>query len=44
MKLTHPNAPGVTVEPKAEHAAAYQSQGWIEQSDEKPAEKPDPKK
>lgn len=43
MKMTHPDAEGVVIEPKAEHAAEYQSQGWVE-VDEKPAEKPEPKK
>lgn len=38
MKLTHPDAPGVVIEPKAEHADTYRSQGWVE--DEKPADKP----
>lgn len=27
MKLTHPDS-DLTVEPKAEHVAEYQSQGW----------------
>ena len=37
MKLTHPDAPGVVIEPKAEHAEEYRTQGWVEQAE---AEKP----
>ena len=36
MKLTHPDAPELVIEPKAEHADEYVSQGWVEQADEKP--------
>ena len=43
MKLTHPTT-GQTVEPKAEHVAAYKSQGWVEQAEEPAEPKPAPKK
>lgn len=39
MKLTHPDAPGVEIEPKAEHAETYKTQGWVEVEDKKPAGK-----
>lgn len=39
MKLTHPESDQV-IEPKADHADVYLSQGWVEAA-EKPAEKPE---
>ena len=35
MKLVHPDSE-LVIEPKAEHADEYVSQGWVEQADEKP--------
>lgn len=43
MKLTHPDAPGVSIEPKSEHADTYLSQGWVAEA-EKPADDDKPKK
>jgi len=36
MKLTHPDAAGVVIEPKNEHADAYISQGWVESDETAP--------
>lgn len=43
MKLTHPDAPETVIEPKAEHADEYKSQGWTEVAEKAP-EKPVDKK
>lgn len=39
MKLTHPDSEHV-IEPKAEHAAAYKTQGWVEVDEKSADEKP----
>lgn len=41
MKLTHPDS-SQTIEPKAEHADEYKTQGWVEKA-EKPAGRPEGK-
>lgn len=43
MKLTHPDAPGVSIDPTTEHADAYLSQGWVAEA-ETPVADDKPKK